>query len=246
MLSSPDGLWLSLNPSLKQFDWPLLKRLNRQAEIHSWDYSQTPDEPCDLAGAIALLHEYMQGLSQPIHLVGHSLSGIVALLYARQFPEQVQSLTLLSVGAEPEVSWHRHYYVLRTLLHCDRAVVLRQMVRLLFGPCPPIPTAQLMQVLGRVLDAELAPHSLTSYEGLVSGSVSVPLFVCHGGQDVILDPNSQIQWNLFLKSGDRLWRCSEGRHFFHYEQPQLTSQEILKFWQQLICQKQSRLLEQTL
>jgi len=246
MLSSPDGLWLSVNPSLKQFDWSLLKRLNRQAEIHSWDYSQTPDEPCDLAGAIALLHEYMQGLSKPIHLMGHSLSGIVALMYTRQFPEQVQSLTLLSVGAEPEVSWHRHYYALRTLLHCDRTVVLKQMVRLLFGSCPPAKLAQLAQILGDVLDQELAPHSLKSYEGLVAGSVSVPLLVCHGGQDVILDPNSQIQWNSFLKSGDRLWRCSEGRHFFHYEQPQLTSQEILKFWQQPICQKQSRLLEQTL
>ncbi|MEM9818684.1 MAG: alpha/beta hydrolase [Cyanobacteria bacterium P01_D01_bin.6] len=246
MLTPPDGLWLSANPGLKQFDWPLLKRLNHQVEVHSWDYSQSPDEPCDLVGAIALLHDYMQGLSRPIHLLGHSLSGILALMYARQYPEYVQSLTLLSVGAEPQVSWHSHYYVLRNLLHCDRTIVLRQMVRLLFGACPPIQATHLVKILGHVLDKELAPHSLTSHEGLVAGGVRVPLLVCHGEQDVILDPNSQIQWNPFLKPGDHRWQCPEGRHFFHHEYPKLTSQKILDFWQQPICQSSAGLLEQTL
>ncbi|MGF1457491.1 MAG: alpha/beta fold hydrolase [Leptolyngbyaceae cyanobacterium] len=245
MLTPPDGLWLSANPSLKQFDWPLLKRLSRQTATHCWEYSQTPDEPCDLVGAIALLHGYIQELSLPVHLLGHSLSGVLALMYARQYPQHVQSLTLLSVGADPKISWHSHYYALRNLLPCDRTMVLQQIVRLLFGPCPPRQACRVGQLLSDVLDRELAPHSLTSQDGLLLSGVSVPLLVCQGAQDVILDPNSQLQWNAFLKSGDRIWRCPEGRHFFHYESPQPTAKTILNFWKHPVCQRRSPDLEKT-
>ena len=246
MSTPPDGLWLCANPSLKKLDRSLLKQLNQQTEIHCWDYSQSPDEPCDVEGAIALLHDYVQHLPRPIHLIGHSLSGVLALLYARQHPDKVRSLTLLSVGAEPEISWHSHYYALRNLLPCKRDVVLNQMVRLLFGPQSLARTLQFAQILSQVLDTELALHSLTSRTALALGSVEMPLLVCQGNQDVILDPNAQVQWNPFLKSGDRVWKCPEGRHFFHYEHPQRTSQAILHFWHQPICQSHSSLIERTL
>ncbi|NEQ46693.1 MAG: alpha/beta hydrolase [Leptolyngbya sp. SIOISBB] len=240
-----DSLWLCANPALKHFEQPLLNQLNRQADVYCWDYSQSPDEPCDLAGAIALLHDYMESLERPIHLLGHGLSGVLAMLYARQYPAKVQSLTLLSVGAEPEISWPSHYYALRNLLPCSRTIVLKQMVRLLFGPQSAKRTARYIRTLTRVLDTELALHSLISRTALILGRVEMPLLVCQGEQDVILDANTQVQWNPVLKSGDRVWRCPEGRHFFHYEHPESTSQAILQFWQQPICQLRSNLIEHT-
>ncbi|MEM6437418.1 MAG: alpha/beta hydrolase [Cyanobacteria bacterium P01_D01_bin.115] len=246
MSTIPDGLWLCANPTLKHFDRPLLGQLSQQANLHCWEYAQSADEPCDLAVAIALLDDYLQSLTHPVHLLGHSLSGLLALLYAQQYPERVQSLTLLSVGADPQIGWQSHYYTLRTLLPCSRKTVLNQMVRLLFGPQSPKITARFTRMLTRVLDAELAPHSLIARHALTLAPVATPLLVCHGNQDVILDPNAQIQWNSVFKPGDRRWQCPAGRHFFHYEYPELTGQAILQFWQQPICKPRFSLIERPL
>ncbi len=101
-------------------------------------------------------------------------------------------------------------------------------------------------MLTRVLDAELAPHSLIARHALTLAPVATPLLVCHGTQDVILDPNAQIKWNSVFKPGDRRWQCPAGRHFFHYEYPELTGQAILQFWQQPICKPRFSLIERPL
>ncbi|MEL6385667.1 MAG: alpha/beta hydrolase [Cyanobacteria bacterium J06626_18] len=246
MSDTPDGLWLCTNPLLKQFDQRLFKRLNQQADVRCWSYIQTADEPCSIEVAIDLLHNYLKQQSQPVHLIGHSLSGIVGLLYARQYPEQVKSLTLLSVGAKPAAGWHAHYYALRQLLPCNRATVLNQMVRLLFGPQSPAKAAGIAKLLAQVLDTELAPHSLGHRDTVSQGRIEPPLLVCHGSQDVIMDANAKILWKQWLKPGDRLWECPEGRHFFHYEYPDRSSRPILEFWQPSTYQSGLSLVELTL
>lgn len=233
MSETPDALWLAVNPQLKRFDQRLLRRLNSQVDMCCWDYTQTADEPCCLPTAVTLLHDYMQQQSKPLHLIGHSLSGVVGLLYARQYPEQVKSLTLLSVGAKPADGWHAHYYSLRQLLHCKRTMVLEQMVRLLLGPQSPAKTIGMAKRLAQVLDTELAPHILGRHQGMPEGGIVPPLFICQGDQDVILDAHTQVLWQQWFKSGDRFWLCPEGRHFFHYEYPQYCSQVVLEFWQQV-------------
>ena len=108
-----DALWLSVSPSLKRLDQPLLNELSQQVPIAQWEYSQTLDEPCCLATTITLLHDYLEQCDRPIHLLGHSVSGLIGLLYARQYPQRVKSLTLLSVASYPAVNWQVHYYILR-------------------------------------------------------------------------------------------------------------------------------------
>ena len=51
--------------------------------------------------------------------------------------------------------------------------------------------------------------------------------MCQGKLDVILDPNTQLRWNSYLKDSDRFWQCPDGRHFFHYDYPQLVADEII-------------------
>lgn len=243
MSDVPDGLWLRTNPQLKHLDQRLFKRLNQQTDVRCWNYMQTADEPCCLETAVALLHDYLQAQAQPVHLIGHSLSGVVGLLYARQHPERVKSLTLLSVGAKPASGWHAHYYALRQLLPCSRAAVLNQMVRLLFGPQSPNKTAGIAKLLAQVLDTELAPHSLGNRNVIPQGGIEPPLLICHGSYDVIMDANATALWKQWLKPGDRLWSCPEGRHFFHHEYPQRSSQIVLEFWRQTNCQSSMPLVE---
>lgn len=246
MSDIPDGLWLCTNPQLKRFDQRLFKRLNQQADVRCWSYIQTADEPCHIETAVALLHDYVKQQPQPIHLIGHSLSGVVGLLYARHYPDLVKSLTLLSVGAKPVSGWHAHYYALRQLLPCSRAAVLHQMVRLLFGPQSPAKAAGIAKLLAQVLDTELAPHSLGHRSVIPQGGIDPPLLICHGSHDIIMDANAKVLWKQWLKPGDRLWNCPEGRHFFHYEYPDRSSRTILEFWQQTTCHSGLSLVELTL
>ena len=230
MPNSADALWLTVSPSLKQLDHRLLNELSQQVSIAQWEYSQTLDEPSCLDTAITLLHDYLKQCDRPIHLLGHSVSGLIALLYSRQYPQRVKSLTLLSVGAYPAVNWQAHYYVLRQLIACSRRIILTQMAQLLFGKQSRSMTQRLINLLEQDLDSGFSIHSLASRTCLPPGGVDVPLMVCSGSNDLIISPHDHEQWSPRLKSTDCFWTCPDGNHFFHYFYPQLTSRAILDFW----------------
>ncbi len=113
----PEALWLSVNPVFQRFEQPLLMALRDDRALCHWIYQQTPDEPSCLETALTLLHDYVKGCDRPLHLLGHSTGGLVGLLYARRYPQRVQSLTLLGVGVNPAVDWKAHYYTQLDLLY---------------------------------------------------------------------------------------------------------------------------------
>lgn len=233
-LPEPRAIWLGASISLQQFDGRLLRRLSHYLPIARWDYCVTPDEASCLDIALALLHSYLSSsYREPIHLMGHSTGGLMALLYARQHPERVKSLTLLAVGANPAITWHSHYYALRKLLPCSRQILLAQMVSFLFGQDSPLVKNHLTHLLELDLDFAPLPHSLWRQDKIDQGGVSVPLMVCGSKDDMVVDPVALECWHPFLKAHDRLWLCPYGRHFFHYVHPNLVSRKILKFWQSL-------------
>lgn len=234
-----DALWLNVSPPFQGFDRPLLKNLAQHTLIAQWEYSQDPDEPTSLETALMLLHDYLQhyvgeAASQeirPIHLLGHGTGGLLGLLYARQYPERVRSLTLLSVGVNPAVDWQVQYYTQRRLLPCNQQTILRQMVYGLLG-CPPNDTIEmLVTLLERDLYQSLSPHSLVRSMSLLPISVEVPLLVCGSVDDVVIDPNQLRGWQQhFNHAASRLWVCPGGRYFFHYFYPQQVSEQIVQFW----------------
>ncbi|MBW4693430.1 MAG: alpha/beta hydrolase [Lyngbya sp. HA4199-MV5] len=227
-------LCLSASPHLQVFDRPLLKALAQHALVAQWDYQQTPDEPCSLDIALVLLHDYLKHQSQPLHLVGHGISGLLALLYAQRHPERVRSLTLLSVGACPAVDWQAHYYAQRNLLPCSRRQLLTRMVETLFSSSSQAMTKALVKLLGQDLDHSLSPHSLIKCMNLAPIQVAVPLFVCGSVDDMVIDPHQLRSWQqYFSDEASRLWVCSGGRYFFHYFYPQQTGAQILDFWRSL-------------
>ena len=91
-----------------------------------------------------------------MHLIGHSTGGLLGLLYTRQYPEKVKSLTLLGVGVHAAVDWQAHYYIHRQFL--SRQATLNAMVYNLFGYHEERTIKSLVSILG----ARLRLFALTS------------------------------------------------------------------------------------
>lgn len=226
-----DALWLNVSPPLQGFDRPLLRTLSQHSSIARWECSQTLDEPNSFETALVLLHDYLKHHPRPIHLLGHGTSGLLGLLYARQHPERVRSLTLLSVGVNPAVDWQAQYYAQRRILPCDQKTILRRMVYGLLG-CPPKDRIEeLTKLLEQDLYHSLSPHSLLRSMNILPISVDVPLLVCGSVDDMVIDPNQLRDWQQHWQhSASRLWVCPGGRYFFHYFYPQQVSEQIVQFW----------------
>jgi pimeloyl-ACP methyl ester carboxylesterase len=253
MYRKTEALWLSVSPSLKCFDQRLLSRLAKGQTVRRWQYCQTIDEPCSVVAVVEALHEYLrsrpaQPNGQPapkIHLIGHGVSGTIALLYARQYPQQIASVTLLSVGSLPAVNWQAHYYALRRLIPCSREIILGQMVRLLFGEQAPRFAKALTHLLAKDLDSNLTLHSLTRSTQIEPGGVTVPLLVCNGEADEITALNQAKPWQKWLKSGDLLWHCPGGQYFFHFYHYQTVAKTISRYWSELANLPSDQSLEPT-
>ncbi|MGB3202482.1 MAG: alpha/beta hydrolase, partial [Nodosilinea sp.] len=225
----PDAVWLNVSPSFERFDYKLLSSLARHVAVAHWAYRQTPDEPSSIDIAVALLHDYLKGHNRPVHLLGHGTGGLVGLLYARQNPHRVKSLTLLAVGINPMVDWQAHYYTQLERLPCSRQQVLTQMVYSLFGHQARPLARGWVNLLEQDLLHSVSPHSLLKRASQCPGSVSVPLLVCGGEDDCVVDPTQIQGWQPWLKPGDRIALCP-GRHFFHAVYPHQLASQILSFW----------------
>lgn len=243
MSKNPDILWLSTSSSFQCFNQRLLRQLSKQVSIGVWEYSQNQDEPCSLDIALILLHDYLKCRQQPIDLVGHSIGGLLGLLYARQHPERVRSLTLLAVGVHPAVDWQAHYYSRLEFLRCSRQIVLAQMVYNFFGHQEKSNLKRLVGILERDLISSPSPHSLLHRFSITPGGVSMPLMVCGSKDDSIIDTNALQQWQAYFKDSDRLWQCHAGGHFFHHFHAKLAAEQILQFWHFLNQEQLTRSLD---
>ncbi|MBJ7901671.1 MAG: alpha/beta fold hydrolase [Cyanobacteria bacterium RI_101] len=225
-----DTLWLNFSPALRRFDRPLLKKLSQERAILEWDYTHTPDEPNSLEGALNLLGEYLRDCPHPLHLIGHSTSGLLALLYARQYPSRVKSLTLLSVGVYPALDWQAHYYAQANLLNCSRYFLLSQIANNLVNCHCLSQTQAMVEILEEDLITSLSPHSLYRQLIILPNHVPVPLLVATGQEDVVVDPALFSGWRRWQKDRDRLWLCPGGKYFFHYDYPEMTARQLREFW----------------
>lgn len=229
-----DAVWLNVSPAFQEFNQPCLNFLSQSAYLSQYKYYLSLDEPLSFNTPLIWLHNYLKNCDYPVHLIGHGISGLLGLLYARQHPEMVRSLTLISVGFYPSVDWQAHYYVQRQLLNCSQQKLLTQTVYNLFGfQCPPI-TKKLIGILKEDMISSLSPHTLYKRVSFSPGGVPVPLLVCGGEHDVVIDQNLWQGWSRVFKPCDRLWQCPNGRYFCHYFDPQKVGETIVNFWDNLL------------
>lgn len=231
VLETIDVLWVNANPAFNNLHLPYLRELSKSYGVAVWEFHQSVDEGISLEGAIALLDEYLQARDgdRPIHLMGHGTGGLLALLYAYNYPEKVKSLTLLSVGAYPAVDWQAHFYAQFKLLPCSRDVLLQQTVYNLFGMQKKVTTHKLKSLLEKDLQTGLSLHSLYEPLRLTPKAIKVPLMVCCAQDDIVIDPTLQEDWQPWLKQNDQLWQYPRGRYFFHYFYPEAVTKAIAHF-----------------
>ena len=71
----------------------------------------------------------------------------------------------------------------------------------------------------------------------------IPEGIFRGVHVPMMDANTTVLRQPWLKPGDRLWSGPKGRHFFHHEYSQRVRQVILEFWPQANCQSNMSLVE---
>jgi pimeloyl-ACP methyl ester carboxylesterase len=225
-------LWISASPSLNQFHRRLLHELSKTVEIEFWEYYQTLDEGSSIDGAVKLLRQYLVHSDRTIHLIGHGIGGTIALGYARLYPSQIASLTLLSVAVQPAINWQSYYYTQLRSLRSSRDCILRSIaVNLLPYSCSSHING-LVDRLKQDLVESPSNHSLFQLNILPEGGVEMPLMICGSQDDPVVNKSSLSGWTHYFKSSDVIWYSTEGGHFFHHFHAELVSYQIQRFWQQ--------------
>lgn len=226
-------LWISASPSLRQLHRRLLNNLAKIAEIELWEYYQTLDEGSSIDEAVKLLREYLVHSDQLIHLVGHGIGGEIALGYARLYPANIASLTLLSVAVQPAINWHSYYYARLRSSPFSRESALRSIAVNLFPDGCASHIHGLVEKLNLDLVEAPSNHSLFQLNIASESGVEMPLLICGSQNDPVITDSSLYGWRRYLKPSDSIWHSPEGGHFFHHFRPELVSHQIQSFWQQL-------------
>jgi pimeloyl-ACP methyl ester carboxylesterase len=107
--------------------------------------------------------------------------------------------------------------------------VLTQMVFSLFGHQSRPLLRGWINLLEQDLLHSVSPHSLLKRVSLCPSSVAMPLLVCGGEADTVIDPTQIQGWQPWLKGSDRI-ASFPGRHFFHAVHPHPVASQILSFW----------------
>ncbi len=224
-------LWISVSPSLKQFHRRLLNVLAATVEIELWEYFQTLDEGSSIGKAIDLLHQHLTSTGDRVNLVGHGIGGVVALEYARKYPDRVTSLTLLSVAVQPAITWHSYYYSQLRSTPSDRYCVLRSIAINLFPYNCSSYVNSLIDRLARDLVEAPSTHSLFHLDILAESGVAMPLIICGSQTDPVVTESALSGWHHYFKPGDLSRSYPTGGHFFHHFHPELVGHQIQQFWQ---------------
>lgn len=229
-MAQAEILWIDLQPTLHCLNKRVAQLLSQTAHVRRWSFQHDLDESCSIETIHQLLYETLEASLEPVHLIGHGISGTISCLFAEKYPDLVKSLTLLSVDTLSSNHWSSHYLQMRSRLPCARKSILIHLSSMLFPQISPQASHAFPSLLVKCLDSEFIQGSILGHAPLDNLCVSgVPTLVLNGSDDFVVDSNSEIRWSQILKPGDRYHSVHHGRHFFQFDQASKTAQAITDF-----------------
>ena len=223
-------LWIDLQPSLYCLFKRTAQTLGQNFEVKRWSFEHDLDESCDVEVVHSLMRQTIENSSNPVHLVGHGVSGTIAYLYAQKYPNHISSVSVLSVDTCSTNQWTSHYQSMRSQLPCSRFHILAHLSRLLVDSQSEQVGQVMIKLLAKCLDNDFVYGSIVKSQSITNiKKAEVPVLVINGEKDFVVDEQSHDRWKNNLKSGDCYQKIADGRHFFPFTQWRQTAKMIESF-----------------
>ena len=223
-------LWIDLQPSLYCLFKRTAQSLGQHFEVKRWSFEHDLDESCDIEIVHGLMRHTIENSSDPVHLVGHGISGTIAYLYAQNYPKNISSVSVLSVDTRSTNQWTSHYQSMRSKLPCSRFHILSHLSRLLVENQTEHIVSIMAGLLAKCLDNDFVHGSIIKSQPITNlNKAEVPILVINGEKDFVVDEQSDNRWNHCLKPGDCYQKVANGRHFFPFTEWSQTSKMIESF-----------------
>ena len=230
-MTTPQIVWLDLQPSLAGFNCRLAKKLSQSRIVKRWSFHHDPDEACTIETVQDYLCESISHseFNRP-HVIAHGTSGTIACMLACEQPKLFRSLTLLSVDSNTANHWTSHYHTIRQQLPCSREQILVHLSSLLFDIKGSKLCHATTKILEKCLDFDFVLSSILSNtsKGYLQ-KPPIPTMVINGNYDFVVDQNAHSRWKQILQPGDCYHNIDQGRHFFHFHNSDDIAKKINAF-----------------
>ncbi|WP_246047404.1 alpha/beta fold hydrolase [Leptospira ognonensis] len=168
-----------------------------------------------------------------IHLVGHSMGGLVSQhLVLKDKEKRISKLVLLAPGGMP----HPKREEIRELLFPKTEKSVVALLHHLYGDEAPEPGYLMRKTLVTVwngwenhfLQENTLEREDEIFHGKRVGDIKIPTLILAGSLDEITPPSMMNQMNRWIKRSKLVW-LEGARHAIHLERPKEIAQQILKF-----------------
>ena len=212
---------------------PQMRRLPGQT-VYALDlpgHGQSADETCAdmkcFSAALDRLFHRMQ--FKQVNLVGHSMGAMIAYAYACDYPHQINSLVLLSIGNDYPFAQQLEQGFMREKTRDQAIGVLQQ-----YGFDPSFPKSTRKQLLDPLHQARLsllhadAMVCLNFFPQALPDLSDFPVLMIAGKDDALV-PLSGVRSLMHQIANAQLETIDHCGHFVIYEKPEITSFHIEKF-----------------
>ena len=243
-MSTSQILWIDLQPSLYCLFKRTAQSLGQHFEVKRWSFEHDLDESCDVEVVHNLMRHTIENSSNPVHLVGHGISGTIAYLFAQKYPNNISSVSVLSVDTHSTNQWTSHYQSMRSQLPCSRFHILSHLSRLLVDRQTEQVGHIMTRLLAKCLDNDFVYGSIFKSQTITNlNKAEVPILVINGEKDFVVDEQSHDRWRHYLKPGDCYQKVANGRHFFPFTEWSQTAKMIESFVKMVPDQHQNHIPE---